>query len=192
MSVFKTIAQRRSMGKMTQERPTRAQIERILEAATHAPNHHNAQPWRFFVLAGKARTELGEIMAKSMETRLGNFDDEKSQAMLARERSQPLQAPIVIVAAAEYPNREDILEIENIEAVAAAVQNMLLAAEELGLAAMWYTGEAAYDPFVKQWFGLSARDHIVAFVYLGYPALTLQERSPIPFEEKTSWLGWES
>lgn len=192
MSVFKTIAQRRSMGKMTQERPTRAQIERILEAATHAPNHHNVQPWRFFVLAGKVRAELGEVMAESMQTRLNNANDEKSLALLERERSKPLQAPVVIVAAADYPGQEEILEIENIEAVAAAVENMLLTAEELGLAAMWYTGEAAYDPQVKEWFGLSAQDHIVAFVYLGYPALTLQERSPISFEEKTRWLGWES
>lgn len=191
MSVFKTIAQRRSIGKMTQERPTRAQIERILEAATHAPNHHNAQPWHFFVLAGKARIELGEIMARSMLTRLNNAEDEKSHAMLVQERSKPLQAPIVIVAAAEYPTQEEILEIENIEAVAAAVENMLLTAEELGLAAMWYSGEAAYGGLVKQWLGLDEQDHIVAYVYLGYPALTLQERSPISFQEKTRWLGWE-
>ena len=68
---------------------------------------------------------------------------------------------------------------------------MLLTAEELGLAAMWYSGEAAYGGLVKQWLGLDEQDHIVAYVYLGYPALTLQERSPISFQEKTRWLGWE-
>ena len=39
MTVFDIIQQRRSIGKMTDERPTREQIERLLEAATHAPNH---------------------------------------------------------------------------------------------------------------------------------------------------------
>ena len=62
-SVFETIKNRRSMGKMTPERPSRQQIERLLEAASHAPNHHNAQPWKFIVLAGSAREELGALMA---------------------------------------------------------------------------------------------------------------------------------
>ena len=51
---------------MTSERPTREQIELLLEAATHAPNHHNAQPWKFIVLAGHAREELGTVMAMSL------------------------------------------------------------------------------------------------------------------------------
>jgi nitroreductase len=84
-----------------------------------------------------------------------------------------------------------VLEIENIEAVAAAVQNMLLTAEEMGMACMWRTGEAAYDPHVKSWLGLEPGDHIVAFVYAGFPAVQGSERHPIPVSAKTSWLGWE-
>src|SRR4051794_13169267 len=48
--VFETIKQRRSVGQVTQEEPTRGQIERLLEAATYAPNHHVTEPWHFFVL----------------------------------------------------------------------------------------------------------------------------------------------
>jgi nitroreductase len=191
MSVFQVIARRRSMGKMSQERPTRAQIERILEAATHAPNHHNVQPWRFFVLSGKARAELGEVLAESLLARMGDLKNEKDKALLEKERGKLLRAPVVIAVAAEYPRQSNVLEIENIEAVAAAVENMLLTAEELGLAAMWRTGDAAYDPRVKAWLGLAPEDHIVSFVYLGYPALSLPDRTPVSFQEKTSWLGWE-
>lgn len=191
MSIIETIARRRSIGKMTGERPTRPQIERILEAGTHAPNHHNVQPWKFFVLAGNARAEVGEIMAESLLARSGYPADDKGKALLEKERNKLLRAPVVIVAAAEHPQQNNVLEIENIEAVAAAVQNMLLAAEELGLAAMWRTGDAAYDPRVKRWFGLAPDDHIVAFLYLGYPAIPRQERRPIPFQEKTTWPGWE-
>jgi len=192
MSTFEMIARRRSIGKMTAEQPTRHQIEQILTAATHAPNHHNAQPWRFFVLAGKARAELGKIMAESLLARMGNLDSEKGQAMLAKERNKLQRAPVVIVAAAEYPKQSNVLEIENVEAVAAAVENMLLTAEELGLAAMWRTGDAAYDPQIKRWLKLAPEDHIVAFLYLGYPAISSQERRPIAFQEKTSWLGWDA
>jgi len=56
---------------------------------------------------------------------------------------------------------------------------------------MWRTGDAAYDPRVKEWLGLAPGEHLVAFVYLGFPAIPRLERSPIPIEEKTVWLGWE-
>ncbi len=191
MSIIESIAQRHSVGKMTAERPTRAQIERILEAATHAPNHHNTQPWRFTVLAGSARAELGEIMAEALLARTCTLPEASSKALLDKERGKLLRAPVVIAVSAEYPRQSGVLEIENIEAVSAAVQNMLLAAGELGLATMWRTGDAAYDPRVKQWLGLAPQDHIVAFLYLGYPAISTQERRPIPIKEKTSWLGWE-
>jgi len=190
MSVFDTIQRRRSIGKMTEQRPTQEQIERLLEAATHAPDHHKVEPWRFFVLAGKARNELGEIMASSLATRLQETMGEKTQAMLDKERNKPLRSPIVIVVASEHPATPNVLNIENVEATAAAVQNMLLVAEEMGLACMWRTGDGAYDPHIKQWLGLSTEDSIVAFLYVGYPAIPHTERQPTPFEAKTTWLGW--
>lgn len=191
MSVFELIQRRRSIGKMTEQRPTRAQIERLLEAATHAPNHHKVEPWRFIVLAGRARAELGEVMAETLAARMAETTSEKAQALLNKERSKLLRAPVVIVAVAEVPQHAKVLHIENIEATAAAVQNMLLAAEEMGLACMWRTGEAAYDPRIKQWLGLSPEAQIVSFLYVGYPAIPSQERHPIPLERKTTWLGWE-
>jgi nitroreductase len=190
-SVFETIKQRRSMGKMTAERPSRQQIERLLEAATHAPNHYKVQPWKFIVLAGSAREELGALMAASLAGRLEETNSEKAQAMLNKERNKLMRSPVVIVVAAEIPRQPNVLEIENIEAAAAAVQNMLLAAEEMGLACMWRTGDAAYDPRVKQWLGLAPGEHIVSFLYVGFPAIPRLERRPIPFEEKTTWRGWE-
>ncbi|HKV59453.1 MAG TPA: nitroreductase family protein, partial [Ktedonobacteraceae bacterium] len=101
MSVFETIKQRRSIGKMTPERPSRQQIERLLEAATHAPNHHKVQPWKFIVLAGPAREELGALMAASLAGRLADTSSEKAQAMLNKERNKLMRAPVVIVVAAE-------------------------------------------------------------------------------------------
>ncbi len=191
MRVFDIIKRRRSIGKMTEERPAREQVERLLEAATHAPNHHKVQPWKFIVLAGKARAELGGVMAESLTDRLEETSSDKAQAVLNKERGKLLRSPVVIVVVAEPPHQPKVLEIENIEAVAAAVQNMLLTAEEMGLACMWRTGDAAYDPRVKQWLGLAPDEHIVSFLYVGYPAIPHLERVPIPFEEKTSWLGWE-
>src|SRR5690348_4197954 len=96
-SVLDIIRSRRSIGKMTGQRPTREQIEALLEAATHAPNHHNTQPWRFIVLAGNARAELGQVMQEALLTRLDALPPEKAEALLAKERSKLLRAPVVIV-----------------------------------------------------------------------------------------------
>ena len=191
MTVFETIKNRRSIGKMTAERPSRQQIERLLEAATHAPNHYKVQPWKFIVLAGGAREELGALMADSLAARLAETHSEKAQAMLNKERNKLLRSPVVIAVVAEPPRQPNVLEIENIEATAAAVQNMLLAGEEMGLACMWRTGDAAYDPRVKQWLGLAAEEHIVSFLYVGFPAIPRLERKPLSYEEKTTWLGWD-
>jgi nitroreductase len=192
MYVFDLIKRRRSIGKMTSERPSREQIEHLLEAATHAPNHHKVQPWKFIVLAGNAREELGTVMALSLAGRLEETSSDKAQAILNKERNKPLRSPVVIVVAAESPHQPNVMEIENIEATAAAVQNMLLTAEEMELACMWRTGDAAYDPHVKQWLGLESGEHIIAFLYVGYPAIPRLERIPISFKEKTTWAGWEN
>lgn len=197
MSVFQTIVARRSIGKMTEQHPTHQQIEHILAAATHAPNHHKVEPWRFIVLAGKARAELGEVMAEALAARLQQTEpnsvaSDKILALLQKERTKLLRSPVVIVAVAEQPTQPNVLAIENIEAVSAAVQNMLLTAEEMGLAAMWRTGDAAYEPRIKQWLGLNSEDHIVAFVYLGYPAIPKLDRHPTNIDNKTTWLGWEA
>ncbi len=191
MSIFETIKKRRSIGKMTDQRPSRQQIERLLEAATHAPNHHNAQPWHFVVLAGQARAEIGGIMADSLVTRLEDPKGPTGQALIAKERNKLMRAPVVIAVISEHAQQPNVLDIENIEATAAAVENMLLVADELELAAMWRTGEPAHDPTVKSRLGFSEQDEIVAFLYVGYPTIQAPIREPIPFSEKTRWLGWE-
>jgi nitroreductase len=191
MSITEIIKRRRSIGKMTAKVPTRTHIERLLEAATHAPNHRKVEPWRFFVLTGKARNELGAIMEQSLLARMGETTSTQAQAILAKERTKPLRSPVLIVVTADPPSQSNVIAIENVEAVAAAVENMLLVAEELGLAAMWRTGDAAYDPHVKAWLGLTPAHAIVAIIYLGYSAIPYTARHPTPAEEKTTWLGWE-
>src|ERR1700693_74681 len=106
MDIFETIKNRRSIGTMTEQRPTRKQIEHILEVATHAPNHHKVEPWKFFVLAGQSRTELGNVMARSLAERLGDatnvtLSEAKGLAILNKERNKLLRSPVVLIAVAE-------------------------------------------------------------------------------------------
>jgi nitroreductase len=79
----------------------------------------------------------------------------------------PLRAPVVIAVGVDAPTEERIIEIENVCAAAAACQNILLAAHDLGLGAIWRTGVWARDAQVKEFFGLSPAQHLIAFIYVG-------------------------
>ena len=187
--LFEVIRHRRSVGQVTQEEPAREQIERLLEAATYAPSHHVTEPWHFFVLTGAARERFGDVMATALQAQMEGVLDDKAQVRLWKERNKALRAPVIIVVTIPKARQLEGDLLENIEAAAAAVQNMLLAAEEMGLAAIWRTGDTAYNPVVKRWFGLAPDDHIVGFIYVGFPKLTRPMRVPTHFSLKTTWLS---
>jgi nitroreductase len=189
VQVLNTIKRRRSVGHVSKEQPSQEEIERLLEAATYAPSHHVTEPWRFFVLTGSAREALGDVMAVSLQARLEQNGSENIQKKLARERAKTLRAPVIIVVAITGVQQLQGYPIECVEAASAAVQNMLLAGEEMGLATVWRTGEQAYDPVVKRWFGLQRDDLIVGFIYVGYPMTTRPIRIPTHFSVKTTWLS---
>lgn len=190
--LLELLRSRRSIPRVTAEEPPRELVEQVIEAAGWAPNHHKTEPWRFAVLTEKARQELGDVMADSLRRRLPTPDSPEAQAMIDKERAKPLRAPVVIAVAVEPSDLPKAIEIEEIEAGAAGVENMLLAAQALGLGAMWRTGEAAYDPEVKRFLGFTPNAHIISFVYLGYPdvpALPPRERD---LRNVTRWLDKES
>ena len=188
MDVLEAMRTRRSIGKVGPERPPKEVIERVLEAATWAPTHHKTQPWRFYVLAGRAREALGDVMA---ESKAAHVPVHKAEAKMEKARKKPLRAPVVIVVAVNPSQDEDVVEIEEIAATAAAVENMLLAAHGMGLGAMWRTGDACYDPKIQAFFGLQEPARLLGFVYLGYAAMSPPRASRIPAEELTVWMGWD-
>ena len=44
---------------------------------------------------------------------------------------------------------------------------MLIAAHAQGIGAMWRTGSMAYDPMIKKGLGLTEKEKIIGFLYLG-------------------------
>lgn len=188
MDVLEAIRTRRSIGKVGPECPPKEVIQQILDAATWAPTHHKTQPWRFYVLAGRAREALGEVMAECKAARVSGS---KAESKVEKARRKPLRAPVIIAVAVQPSRDEDVVEIEEIAATSAAVQNMLLAAHAMGLGAIWRTGDPCYDPKMQAFFGLREPARLLGFVYLGYPAVSSLRGKRIPAEELTVWLGWE-
>lgn len=184
MDIFEAIFQRQSIGKVLPEPVSKELIEKLLAAAVQAPNHHRVRPWRFIVLQGEARSRLGEVFAL---TKKGEAPD-TSEALLDVERGKPLRAPVVIAVAVDKPSEAKVLEIENVCATAAAVENLLLAGQALGLGCMWRTGPAATDPAVKAFLGLEPDQHLIGFVYVGYPVGEYIAKERPSFEDRTTWM----
>jgi nitroreductase len=96
--------------------------------------------------------------------------------MLQRERDKAMRAPMIIVAAAKVNPAAKIPVIEQVVAVAASVQNMIMAATALGYGTMWKTGASAYDDDFKKGLGLEPVDQIVGYIYLGTPMIKTPPR----------------
>lgn len=184
MDVFDAIHNRHSIKKVKPDAVPREVIERLLDAAVQAPNHYKVRPWRFVVLTGDARHRLGDVMSASLRERHPEFPQEAFD----KAHNTPLQAPVVIAVGVDKPSEAKVLEIENICAVAAATQNLLLAAHAQGLGAKWRTGEWARDEKVKEFLGFDADQHIIAFVYVGHPEFV--DAFPVrpSFADRVKWM----
>ena len=186
METYEAIMTRRSVPKTGDGIPSGDAIERLLDAAVMAPNHHLTEPWRFVVLTGDALKDLGEVFARHASRTGGN-------AELARDL--PQRAPVVITVI-EHPRVGDphVPEIEDHYAVGAAMQNILLAAHASGLVAMIRTGAQARLPEVREFLGLSRGEFIAGFIYVGFPLEGFNKKVPrkTPATDLTAWRGFGS
>ncbi len=184
MDTLEAIYTRRSIAKVKPDPLPHAVIEKLLQAAVQAPNHHRVRPWRFVVLTGKSRQALGEVMAQALKKE----NPELPEAVIEKERVKPMRAPVLIAVGVDKPVEPKVLEIENICAVAAAVENLLLAAHAEGLGSHWRTGSAARDPEVKKFLGFGPEQELISFVYIGYPDLVPAALERPSFEDRTVWM----
>jgi nitroreductase len=184
MDVLDAIHTRHSIGKVKPDPVPRELTEKLLSAAVQAPNHYSPRPWRFVVMTGQGREKLGDVLADIFHKK---FPDVAAEAV-DKERAKPLRSPLLIAVGVDKPTEPKISEIENICAAATACQNILLAAHSLGLAVQWRTGDPALHPDVKKFLGFEADQHIIAFLYIGYPDVPPVTEERPSFEDRTVWM----
>ncbi len=142
-----------------------ALLTQLCALAAWAPNHHLTEPWRFAVITGEARAELGRRTANYVIAR-GMPDDERT----AKVGVKYLRAPaMVMVGCASLADASESVRVEDRDAVASGIQNMLLAATAAGLCSFWGTGPVTDAPEVKALCGFALADIIVAALYIGWP-----------------------
>jgi nitroreductase len=159
LDVFEAIKERRSIRSYTDEKVSEQDVERLIEAARWAPSAGNIQPWEF-------------VVVKDMETKRKLSGAALNQTFIEK-------VPVVIVVCADvarssrgYGSRGE--HLYSIQDTAAATENILLAAQQLGLATCW-VGAFRENEVAK---AVKAPRNLkpVAIVSVGHPA----ERQMIP------------
>lgn len=153
-TTMETIFARKSVRSFTQQEVTAEQVELLLKAAMAAPSGINLQPWRFVVVREKS-----------------------TMSVLAGPRNKMiLEAPIAIVVCGvtTWDRKGETVPNGNWTAdCAAATQNLLLAAEAMGLGSVWTACYPYEDRMAPTREVLGLPDDVTPYcvVPVGYPAV---------------------
>lgn len=159
-------------------------IRQILENADRAPTHKLTQPWRFKVLRGEKKDNLGVFLgAKFKEVAsTGMFNERKYNSLI----SKPQKADTVIAICMERHEEARIPEWEEIAATAMAVQNMYLTCTAYNIGCYWSSpGLAA---FFGEFHKLGENERCLGFFYMGYYDKELPQSKREAISEKVEWL----
>jgi len=161
-------------------------VQQIVINATWAPNHGQTEPWFFKVFTGNGLQTLADIQSRLYKEEAGeSFSEDKFQKL----QQQPLLASHIISIGMKRTLTKQIPEIEDIEAVACAVQNMYLSVAAYGLGGYWTTGGVTYTEKAKYYFGLEGPDKLLGFFYIGHVAIPSPAAKRKPIEEKVEWVN---
>jgi nitroreductase len=166
-------------------------VERLLDAAILAPSGKNAQPWRFVALEGARKREVTRAMLEQVRRVAATGLHTGSASLSARIMAQ---APMVILVyhrpwLPEGPTGEAgrYLRLVDAQSVGAAIQNMLLAATELGLGSLWICDVFFAERQIGELVGRT--EDLFAAVAVGYPRESPPPRPRKPWAEITDFLA---
>ena len=175
-------------------------LDRLVGAATLAPAPHHSRPWRWVVVtspAGKAALARG--MGERWRTDLGRdrVPPARIEELLAASRQRIVDAPTAILGCLttegldRYPDetRQDAEWGMARLSLGAAVENLLLAATDAGLASCWVAAPIFCPDAARDALALDPEWVPEALVLVGHPGPTgpRRERPPVPLEELRIW-----
>ena len=191
------IDSRRSIRRFSDREIPHDIICKIIESGIKAPSSKNRQPWKFMVIQGQAKEEMLRAFRAGIQR-------EKSGRAMLPESSRHLrgaeytvqimeQAPVNLFIInplgldldSPATPEQRIYEICNAQSIGAAVENMTLAAEGLGLGSLWICDIFfAYEELCG-W--MDCGGELVAAVAFGYPEESPSPRPRKGFEDVVVW-----
>jgi nitroreductase len=140
----------------------------LLAVAALAPTHHLTQPWRFRVLGPET---LAALKAAAGEKEAAKLD----------------RAPTLVVASALL-GADLVQDEEDVCATAAAIQLVLLAATERGLATYWRTPGVVRTRAGREALGIPPGERVLGLLHFGTPAREPAPRERAPVERYVEFL----
>ena len=198
METITAISSRRSIRKYQAAPIPHNDIEKIILAGMQAPSPKNRQPWRFAVIEGGAKADMISAMIKGLEREVTYPKLLESSIHISGAKysiSVMEQAPVTIFVINPLNMMERFPvdwearfgDISNVQSVGACIQNMLLAATDLGYGSLWINDiYFAYEEIGK-W--LNTNKQIVAAVSFGIPA---ENPSARPRNNTADMVEWKN
>jgi len=169
--VFENILNRRSIRAYEPKKVEREVIIKILTAANWAPSGNNLQPWRFAVITNN------ELI--------------KKVASLTAYHKWVQSAPCLIAVFLDTKVIDDTISnihLKHIQAIGAAIQNILLEANDLGLGTCWIGEILKNEDKVKALIEIPSEMQLMAVITVGYPSKTSKSRRRAVSETIINWV----
>jgi len=185
--VFDVMLRRRSTRKFEADKAVpREQLERIVQCAQRAPTGRNAQELRFWVLAGRVVEDIGEATEALALPKFPHLEERKATHGVTNVITYGATAAVAITAPRELPETITALD------TGFAAQNILLAAEALGLGAI-PVGIAGFvnEAGVLRRIGADPeKERLMLLVPIGVPSPLYISQGLRPSKEITSQVHW--
>ena len=162
-NVLQQLQERNSAPRLIDPAPSGDVLESMFAAALRAPDHAWLQPWRFLVIDGESRQQLGELFKQALLRKTPDAD----QAAQDKAANAPQRAPLLVVVVCRYTEHPKVPAHEQLLSAGCAAHGLLLAAEAQGFAGVWRTGWVAEDDYIASELGLAANEEIIGFLYFG-------------------------
>ena len=197
IGLFEAIYSQRQFTRYRPDPVPREAIDKIIEAATKAPNGGNKQPWEFIVITDRDLiTKVGQIYRDAWLGALGATPppNESPVYRSARYLAHHMpEVPAMILACVDhtrgstpYTPGEPIVRGRYASSIWLAVQNLFLAARALGLGTRLTTAHLRREAEIKALLGIPEHVETVALIPLGYPQGNFGPTSRLPAREVTS------
>lgn len=191
---IRAIETRRSIRKFKADAVPHEYMEQILEAARIAPSSRNGQTWKFLVLGPESRERALTAMDNSIRRQMEAGGNRQTLAGAAHTLRIMKASPELVFVVnptagpmlAPIEGMPHAMELLDTVSVGAAVENMILEAESLGLGTLWIGFTiVAYDEIVEA-LGISGQ--LLCAVSVGYPDEQPDARPRKAFDEIVQWL----
>ena len=190
MEFFDLVKNRRSIRKYKSQPVDKKDILKILDAANWAPSAMNWQPWEFIVVSGELLKPLSDSFKAVVDKLTHKYGEQLFDDKFVKFAAHYGGAPVVVVAltkASSEPNEKKA----SLESTSAAMENLVLAAADLGLGTCWMTGPLQDENNLRRILDISSDKEIVAVTPLGYPdeVPKPQPRIDAELKQKVKWMG---